>query len=67
MGMVMLNNLQERLSTDRGMDHIREIVVKKSVTIEKTITKAEKPTVKPSPFRDPTAYRDMLRQGRRFI
>jgi phage terminase large subunit GpA-like protein len=67
MGMVMLNNLQERLSTDRGMDHIREIVVKKSVTIEKTITKAEKPTAKPSPFRDPTAYRDMLRQGRRFI
>lgn len=69
MGMVVLNNLQERLSTDEGIAQIRNIVMSKATIIKRSIAQ-EQPIQqerKPQPFRDPTAYRDMLRQGGRRI
>lgn len=68
MAMVMLNNLQEKLTTDTGINNIRQAVAKIG---HRTVTTTPRPVInqqqkieRPNPFRDNGRYRDMLRQHR---
>jgi phage terminase large subunit GpA-like protein len=68
MAMVMINNLQEKLTTESGLSAIRHAVTRNINRVQPTITAEAKPPQqrheRPNPFKDTGRYREMLRQPR---